>query len=52
MTNPARLQDLADVQGLIRELQLPSSYAEQLDPFVRQRFVDLGAALRGADSSS
>jgi hypothetical protein len=52
MTNPARLQDLADVQGLIRTLQLPPSYAEQLDPYVRQRFSELAAALRDPGASS
>jgi hypothetical protein len=32
------LQDLGDVQALIRELQLPRSFAEQLDPTVRGEF--------------
>lgn len=32
------LQDLGDVQAIIRELQLPRSFAEQLDPTVRSEF--------------
>ena len=41
MTNPLRLKDIADVQELIRLLKLPAGFAEQLDPFVRTRFLDL-----------
>lgn len=41
MTNPGRLRDLADVQELIRVLQLPRDYAEQLNPYVRERFTQL-----------
>jgi hypothetical protein len=33
-----QLRDLADVQELINELQLPRSFAEQLDPTVRSEF--------------
>jgi hypothetical protein len=36
-----RLKDLADVQELIRHLQLPRSLAEQLDPFVRAKYEEL-----------
>jgi len=32
------LQDLGDVQALIRELRLPRLFAEQLDPTVRREF--------------
>jgi len=49
MTNPGRLRDLADVQELIRVLRLPSDYAEQLNPYVRDRFTELRAAVE-ADS--
>jgi hypothetical protein len=35
------LQDLGDVQALIRELRLPLSFAEQLDPTVRSEFERL-----------
>jgi hypothetical protein len=33
-----QLQDLGDVQALIRELRLPRSFAEQIDPTVRGEF--------------
>lgn len=46
MTNPGRVKDLADVQELIRALHLDQDTAQRLDPFVRERFLDLwsGAA--------
>ena len=47
MTAPGRLKDLADVEELIRIKQLDESYAERLDDFVRDKFVELarGVAL-------
>ena len=36
-----QLQDLGDVQALIRELRLPLSFAEKLDPTVRSEFERL-----------
>ncbi|HKQ49057.1 MAG TPA: hypothetical protein VJZ71_13385 [Phycisphaerae bacterium] len=45
MTNPGRLRDLADVQELIRVLHLPASFAEKLNPYVRQKFAELRSAL-------
>lgn len=33
-----QLQDLGDVQALIRELRLPRSFADQIDPTVRGEF--------------
>jgi hypothetical protein len=41
MTNPLRLQDVADVQALIQVLKLPSSLADQLNPFVRDKYREL-----------
>jgi hypothetical protein len=38
MTNPGRLRDLADVLELIKTLNLPIDFADQLDPFVREKF--------------
>lgn len=43
MTNPHRLKDLADVQELTKALQLPIDFADQLDPYVQQKFRDLWA---------
>ncbi len=41
MTNPGRLKDLSDVQELIKALNLSSDFASELDPFVREKFVEL-----------
>jgi len=41
MTNPGRLKDLADVQELIRLLTLPANFAEQLQPFVQEKYREL-----------
>jgi hypothetical protein len=50
MTNPGRLKDLADVQEVIRGLNLPSTFSDQLDPYVRPTFLDLWAAVQQDDS--
>lgn len=39
LTNPERLRDLADVQDLIANLNLPLDLAEKLDPSVRDTYV-------------
>ena len=41
MTAPDRLKDLADVQELIKVRQLGPEFAERLDPYVREKFLDL-----------
>ena len=41
MTAPDRLKDLADVQELIKVRQLQPEFAERLDPYVREKFLDL-----------
>lgn len=43
MTAPHRLQDLADVLRLIEKLGLDPQLAEQLDPFVRAKYLELWA---------
>ena len=48
MTNAGRLKDLADVQELIKVLKLSSDFADQLDPYVRDKFAELWTM---ADSS-
>lgn len=50
MTNAGRLKDLADVQELIRVLKLPKTINEQLNPFVREQFIQLWSAVQ-ADQS-
>jgi hypothetical protein len=41
MTNPGRLKDLADVQGLIKAIDLPSEFAQELNPYVRDKYLEL-----------
>lgn len=43
---PHRLKDLADVQELIKVRKLQSDFAEQLDPYVREKFWELHEAVR------
>jgi hypothetical protein len=46
MSSPGRLRDLADVQELIRVERLEESFADQLHPSVRAKFLELLAATR------
>jgi hypothetical protein len=41
MTSKARLQDLADVQRLIHKHNLSADFADQLHPYVREKFLEL-----------
>lgn len=41
MTAPHRLKDLADVQEVIKIKNLDADFAEKLDPFVREKFIEL-----------
>jgi hypothetical protein len=41
MTNPNRMKDLSDVLELIKILNLPSAFSDQLNPFVRAKFLEL-----------
>ncbi|CAN5571472.1 hypothetical protein BH10ACI1_BH10ACI1_30720 [soil metagenome] len=45
MTAPHRLKDLADVQELIKIKNLTADYAEKLNPFVREKFLELQNAV-------
>jgi hypothetical protein len=46
MTNPGRLKDLGDVQEVIKVLDLPADFTEQLDPFVRPKFTEMWEGAR------
>jgi hypothetical protein len=46
LTNPDRLKDLADVQELIRHASVPLELSRELDPMVRDRFVEIWNATR------
>jgi hypothetical protein len=50
MSAPDRLKDLADVQELIKIRQLDASFALKLNPYVRQKYVELEAAVRESTS--
>ena len=50
MTGLARLKDLADVQELIRVRQLEAVFAEQLDPFVADKYRELHAEVAAANA--
>ena len=47
MTSPDRLRDLADVQELIRILNLPKEFSESLSPYVRGKYQELWQSLGG-----
>ena len=49
-TAPGRRRDLADVQELIRLLELPADFTEKLDPSVRSLYSELWEELRNAPS--
>ena len=53
MTAPDRLKDLADVQELIKARGLPAGFAGHLNPYVREKFLELcesvARARRGDD---
>jgi hypothetical protein len=46
MTNLGRLKDLADVQELIKAVMLPSEFADQLNPYVRDKYLELWQGIR------
>lgn len=41
LTNPQRLKDLVDVMELIRLLNLPSDFSQNLNPYVQPKFDEL-----------
>ncbi|MEZ4225346.1 MAG: hypothetical protein R3B13_30625 [Polyangiaceae bacterium] len=45
-----RLKDLADVQELIRAAKLPKAMADRLDPWVRDKFLQLWSAVEQGDA--
>ena len=49
MTAPHRLKDLADVQELIKIKNLQGDFAEKLNPFVRDKFIELQKAVAEAE---
>lgn len=49
MTAPHRLRDLADILDLIRIRELPRALADDLDPYVREKFLELWVAAQTRD---
>ena len=49
MTAPHRLKDLADVLEMIRILKLPAGLAEELDPYVQEKYRELWGAAQTED---
>ena len=45
MTAPHRLKDLADVQELIKIKSLEAGFAENLNPYVREKYLELQKAV-------
>lgn len=48
MTAPDRIKDLADVQELIKVRSLSSEFAERLNPYVREKYLELFAGVAKA----
>lgn len=51
MVAPHRLKDLADVQELIRSASLPRELSTALDPWVRDKYLELWEAIRQAEGN-
>ena len=45
MTAPDRLKDLADVQEMIKIRRLDGEFADKLNPYVREKYLELFAAV-------
>lgn len=50
MTNTHRLKDLADVQEVIKTLRLPIEFADQLNPYVREKFREVWSPAEDGES--
>jgi hypothetical protein len=52
MTAPDRLKDLADVQEMIKIRRLDGEFAEKLNPYVREKYLELFAAVEHGRNNS
>jgi hypothetical protein len=50
MSASDRLKDLADVQELIKIRKLDAEFGSRLDPYVRDKYYELEAAVRNSTS--
>jgi len=51
MTAPDRLKDLADVQELIKVRGLSNEFAERLNPYVREKYLELSNAVKSGSEN-
>lgn len=51
MTAPDRLKDLADVQELIKIRGLSNEFAQRLDPYVREKYLELSNAVKSGSAN-
>lgn len=52
MTAPDRLKDLADVQEIIKVKHLARDFADKLDPYVREKYLELWNAVQSGSSNT
>ncbi len=52
MTAPDRLKDLADVQELIKVKHLTRDFADKLNPYVREKYLELWNAVQSGKSNT
>ena len=52
MTGAGRRKDLADVQELIKVRKMDESFAEQLDPMVRNMYLELHGEIAQVDDQT
>jgi len=52
MTAPDRLKDLADVQELIKVKHLPEDFVDKLNPYVREKYLELWNAVQSGSSNT
>ena len=51
ITAPDRLKDLADVQELIKIHRLSNEFAERLNPYVREKYLELSNAVKSGSGN-
>ena len=52
MTAPDRLKDLADVQEMIKVKHLAQDFADKLNPYVREKYLELWNAVQSGRSNT
>jgi hypothetical protein len=52
MTAPDRLKDLADIQELIKAKNLTRDFVDKLDPYVREKYLELWNAVESGSSNT